>query len=362
MPSRKRRYSEITSTFGPKNFGAAVRQHLKEQRLVIRAKERQDFPWFVECLLSWLDGDVVSDSLDVLSVRAENTLRYMARNTLQTLYDLWRQEGYITKPHCIGSLSEELIHGEEAREHFLFALREQCLVYLYQTLASDPFYIPPVTKPDERHRPNRKRIELPDPEQPAWASVNRRKSTKFQITCRLEWHVKARIQAAAHMMGQSQAAWIEAAIKNALLDHRYVLPLKHRDDHARDEPSSGRRGPRQELPETDVSRHASVNRADKSTTVRMCKSLAERIDGYRESQSRSQWINEAVRMFVVSGEELPTERVAPSGPLVQVVGLRFDREFFAELELIMAKSGRSKSDWFRSIALWRMETLANPPR
>ncbi|WP_139236592.1 hypothetical protein [Sedimentitalea nanhaiensis] len=280
----------------------------------------------------------------------------MARALLQTLYELWRREGYITKTHCIDSLAKAFIPSIETREHFFFALQEQCVVYLHQTLTSDPFYIPPVTKPDARHKPNRKRSELPDPAQPAWASVNRHKSSKFQITCRVEWHIKARIQAAAHMMGQSQAAWIEHAIKSALLDHGFSSAQKRFDDYDRRLDSLGRREARSELPEPDVSRHASVNRADKSTTVRISKDLAKQIDRARQTQSRSQWLVEAVDMFIKSAEELPTESVAPRMPRTEVVGLRFDREFYSELASIITESGRSKSDWLRSVALWRIET------
>ncbi|WP_152612205.1 hypothetical protein [Leisingera sp. ANG-S5] len=357
MPSRKLRHSETSSSFDPKMFGGHVRQQLKKHRLIIKANEHQDFPWIVEQLEDWLDGEVVCESLEDLSVRARDMLQQMARDTLQTLYELWRREGYITKPHCIGSLAKTLIPSVETSEHFLFALQEQCLVYLHQTLYSEPFYVPPVTKPDARHKPNRKRNELPDPKQPAWAPVNRHKSKKFQITCRVEWHIKARIQAAAHMMGQSQATWIENAIKSALHDHGFSSAQNRFDDYDGQVDRFGRREARPELPEPDVSRHASVNRADKSTTVRVSKDLAKQIDRIRETQSRSQWLIDAVNLFINSGEELPTETVAPRMPRTEVIGLRFDREFFAELATIMTESGRSQSDWLRSVALWRIETL-----
>lgn len=357
MARGKRRNGETSPTFGPKKFGDAVRQHLKEHRLLLKANNRQDFPWFVECLENWLRGKLVRENLEGISVRAQNTLRKMARESLQTLYDLWRQDGYITKPHCMGLVAEALIPSSEAREHFTSAVREQCLVYLHQTLSSDPVNIPPVTRPDERHSPNRKRSELPDPEQPAWASVNRHKSKKVQITCRIERHVKGRIEAAAYRLGQSQAAWIEAAIKNALLDHGYVLPHKPRRDQRKQKQISVRRRPRLVVPELNLSRHASVNRTDKSTSVRMCKRFARLIDDERQShESRSQWLSEAVQMFLEAGNEMPKERPVPSGPLTEVVGLRFDRKFFAELGSIIAKSGLSKSDWFRSVALWRIKT------
>lgn len=360
MPSRKRRYSTTSPTYGPKKFGAAVRRYLKEHELLISAEKHQDFPWLVGELEDWLGDNVFWVDLEGLSVRAQNTLRKMALESLQTLYNIRRREYLVIDPDCMWSVMEDLIPSDKAKAQFLHALREQCLVYLYQTLGSEPVQIPPVTKPDEKRVPNRKRSELPDPEQPAWATVNRRRSTKFQIPCRVEWHVKGRIEAAAYKLGMSQAEWIENAIVHALLDHGYELPRTRRYNRKRNESSFARRTPRLELPVPGISRHASVNRADKSTTVRMCKGLAKQIDDDRGRESRSQWLNEVVHAFVNSREELPPGGVEASGPLTEVIGLRFDPEFYAKLEPIIAKSGRSKSDWFRGAALWWIKMFENP--
>jgi len=356
MPSRKRRYNRTSPTFGPKKFGAAVRRYLKERELLSKAEDHQTFPWLVTMVKIWVEGQTSQANFDGVSVRTQNKLRKMSLETLQTLYSLGQRNGLIIRPEALGPCIDELVPDIPTRSLFKLALRKQCAVYLEQTLWSEPGRIPPVVKPREKPIPNRKRDELPDPEQPAWASINRREPKKLQIACRVEPQVKKRIKLAAEERGLSQAAWLDWTITSALVDQGFevhrVRPYKPKFSS----PVVQYRTPRKVLPAPEQSRNASVNRADRSTSLRMCGKLAEYIDeARRPNLDRSEWLNASIRSFLDSGEELPD--FLASGPLTEVCALRFERDFFDVIEAATAEYGLTKSAWFRRVAYWKLKKL-----
>ena len=353
----KRRKRKTSPTFGPVKFGAAFRRCLTDRNLLVQSEPHQTFPWLVAMLERLLEGQTLGVEFKGVSIRTQNKLGKMSQEVLQTLYSLGKREKLTIRPENLEPCVQSLIPALHIRPLFKLALHKQCLVYLNQTLPSDAGRISPVVRPVEKRAPNRKQDELPDPERPAWANVNRRAPKKVQVPCRVEIQIKERIKDAAKKRGVSQTAWLEKVIITALLDQgfetHWVRPYGTRNAI----PVRGRRTPRKGLPEPGQSANASANRADKSTTVRISKSLADAVDAARpRDQDRSRWLNLAIQSFFEWGEGLP-QRDVSGEPLTVVYSVRFDREYFAELERILSRSGLRSSDFFRRVMRWRLEKL-----
>lgn len=200
-------------------------------------------------------------------------------------------------------------------------------------------------------RTPRRRSELPDSHQPAWTTMNRTPPKKVQIPCRVDPRIKELIEEDRDAQGISQSRWLEEAIAEKLQRQGFAVELPKAAKAPVKKPRSPRRVQRPAIPEPEKSPDATVNRADKPTTVRVSKGLASQIDKARGKQNRSAWMNEAITAFLSEKAELP-------GPpdvleeLSEPVAMRFDKDFFSDVVAAANKSGVTRSEWYRSVARW----------
>ncbi len=200
-------------------------------------------------------------------------------------------------------------------------------------------------------RTARRRSELPDPDKPAWATMNRTPPKKVQIPCRVDPRIKKLIEEDSDAHGISQSRWMEEAIAEKLQRQGFAVELPKAAKAPVKKPRRPKRPQRPSIPEPEKSPDASVNRADQSTTVRVSKAMMAQIDKVRGKKNRSRWMNDAIGAFLSENGTLP-----PSPDVLEVlsepIGLRFDRDFFQEVATAAENSGETNSEWFRRVARW----------
>lgn len=355
--AKKRRKNRTSPTFGPKKFGAAVRRCLQERGVLVMARPHQTFPWFVVRLEQWLEGETQGADIRVASVRTRNLLRKVSLDVLQILFSIRQRDKRLVAPESLVPCVRDLIPSPDIAAQLMCILKEECSAYVSRTRWAELDDIPAVIEWKEKRSPNRKREELPDPSQLAWAGVNRLPSDKVEISCRLQSHIRKMVADAAGEFGLSQSAWLERLVVLQLREQGYEAKIMRRHKRSHTDTSIRRRPRRRALPQPDKSHDVSANRADKSTTVRVNKSLADAVDAARPaSQDRSRWLHVAIWAYFRSEEALPARDMS-SEPLTESYSVRFDPEYFAKLEEFIEKSGMTKSEWLRRVMRWRLKNL-----
>lgn len=200
-------------------------------------------------------------------------------------------------------------------------------------------------------RSPRHRSLFPDPEQPAWAAVNRMPSRKVQMPCRVGPDIKALIENESQAANISQSRWLEEAIAEKLQRQGHPVYLAEPVMVPEDRPAPPRRARRASLPEPDKSPDSAANRAEKVTTVRISTQLAKHIDKQRGRKDRSSWLNKAARAFMETKADLPEPLPAPEA-LPIALSLRFDRRFFLEMDAAVERSGLTRSERLRRVSRW----------
>lgn len=354
---KTRRRTKVSPTLGPGKFEAALKRCVLEHDAWLEPKPHQNFAWFIAMLHIWLERETPNLNLDQVSVRRQNRLHEMSQKVLQRLFTVLERNKRTTRPESIETWIPKLIPDEATQLLFKIALRLECDRYLSHELWNRESAAPVTSEPRVHREPYRDRASLPDPDSPAWAHVNRNPSPKVQMLVRVEPEIKAMIKNAAKAFRMSQTAWFEMTITEQLNSQGFKVPLRWTYRWQRPKAVTGNRTHRARSPASNRDRGASAEHSEKSITVRVSTELASAIERTKGGvRSRSEWFNLAVGAYLDSGDALPGPDTARLS-LTEVCSLRFEREFFAQIEVSVRKSGLTNSEWFRRVARWGLEEL-----
>lgn len=317
----------------------------------------RDFAWNAFQIGKWITEQEENITLD--GVRVPNkTERFsvLGKEAFKVLGTLWLDHRLLPEPLWF---YESLQHSSpdyfQTFEIAIF-LREECRQFLILSRAGKQPDIPRLAQLGDRQRRYRRRENLPDPNRPAWATVNRNPSNKVQMPCRVMPEVKDLVSMAAEAEGISQARWLEEAIAQKLKAQGYdAEPPKRNARPKETPPTKPKRLQRPSRPRPEASPGIAANRADKPTTIRIGKSLAARIDQARGKElDRSAWMNRAIHTFMKTNGRLPEpEKVREA--MSEPVSLRFDQDFFPQIEAAADAAGLTNSEWFRRVARWYLK-------
>jgi len=210
----------------------------------------------------------------------------------------------------------------------------------------------------------RQRSELPDPEKPAWAEVNRKPRSKTQINLRLEDEIIELANQAAEKQGVSRTAWMTKAFVNQARSEGWDIPSPERT-HTQQEarPTRPRRTQRKSdaFPDPSQSADAEINRRDTAISLRISPALLTEIDRAAEESGtdRTAWFRSAAERFLNAGQPLLDDhhqRTAVSKSIV----MRFDPGLLQEIDRQASVSGVTRADWLRRVARWRLDTSPEP--
>lgn len=315
------------------------------------------YPWYVLALKNGLE-ECVKPRRPLLSEARSEAVKLSARQTIAAIRTLFLDDALAPNVPLVIAALKDIAPTPLAFERLTYYLIAELQVHLASALLADDGRRGAVGgKATPLRRSARDRSALPDPSQPAWATMNRAPAKKVQIPCRIDPAIKELIGKDAETQGMSQSRWLEEAIAEKLQRQGYAVELpkagKPQEKNGK-RTSRPRRTQRRSIPEPDKSPDASVNRADQPTTVRVSKALMSEIDKARGKQNRSRWMNEAVTAFVGENAALPEPPGTPE-VLSEPIGLRFDKEFFTEISGRAEKSGETVSEWFRRVARWYLE-------
>lgn len=315
------------------------------------------FTWYVLTLTNGL-GEQVKPLRPSLSASRTEALKASAKDIIAAVRTLFLDDALAPGVLLVIAVLKGISPTRLAFERLTYYLIAELQVHLSSALLADDGRRGAVEgKATERRRMARDRSALPDPSQPAWATMNRAPAKKVQIPCRIDPAIKELIGKDAETQGVSQSRWLEEAIAEKLQRQGYAVELpkagKPQEKKGKRTPRP-RRTQRRSIPEPEKSPDATVNRADQPTTVRVSKALMADIDKARGKQNRSRWMNEAVMAFMNGKTALPEASGTPE-VLSEPIGLRFDKDFFAEISGHAEKSGETVSEWFRRVARWYLE-------
>lgn len=313
--------------------------------------EHRTYNWYLMALLGKLEERCRYRKPGLSSASAE-AVRASAQGVMASIRVLHTDRGLAAKPNTVLKVIEEMTPTRLAFERLVYYLIAELKRHLKSALQADDGLRGSIegvrTKP---RRAARSREQLPDPDQPAWATMNRPPAKRVQIPCRIDPAIKKLIEKNADDNGVTQSRWLEEAIAEKLQRQGYAVELPKAGKPPVKKVRKPRRPQRPSIPEPDKSPNATVNRADKPTTVRVSKAMMREIDKVRGRKNRSRWMNEAITAFLESDDALPPTPDALE-VLSEPIGLRFDKNFFPEIEAAAEKSNETKSEWFRRVARW----------
>lgn len=336
-----------------KGFRSLVEQAAAESSTdLIEVTPHRTFSWYVVMVSNGLE-DIVRPHKPKLSGERAEVVRRNARQIIAAMRALFTDEQIAAKPELVADALREITPTRLAFERLIHYVITELQVNLQSKLRADgrPRW---GSNAVLSRRPPRERAELPDPNQPAWASINRMKPKKVQIPCRIDPKLKPLIEEEAAEQDVSQSRWLEEAIIEKLQRQGHAVDLPKANQAPKKKPERARRVQRAQYPAPEKSPDAHDNRADYSTSTRMGPTLADEIDQARGKQDRSSWLNEAITAFLEQKAELPEPsdvREVQSEPFF----VRFDRDFFPVVEASAKKTGLNRSEWYRRVARWYLE-------
>jgi hypothetical protein len=306
------------------------------------------FAWYVLMILNGLEESIRPRKPNLSDERAD-AVRTAARQVVAAMRTQFLDDPVLPKPALVRQALWDITPTKLAFERLSYYLVTELQSHLSAALKTERSNR---TQKRAPRRPARKRSELPDPTQPAWASVNQMSAKKVQIPCRIEPQLKALIEEEAEKHGVSQSRWLEEAIAEKLQRQGHAVELpKAAKPPIKKKSGKPRRTQRASYPNPGESPDAHDNRADYSTSTRMEPRLAAEIDKIRGKQDRSSWLNDAIMTFLDEKAQLPGPLKAEQ-PQTVAFGVRFDREFYPVVKAAKENSGLTLSEWYRRVARW----------
>lgn len=304
-------------------------------------------PWYLMIMSSGLEG-AVRPGKPQLSERRKNSLELAARQVTACLRVMVIDKETLPSPSVVRRALWLITPTKLAFERLSYYVIAELQAQLEVALQTDGRQGLGEKLIDSSRASPRKRWQLPDPDQPAWASVNRMQSKKVQIPCRIDAKMKSLLEEEAAKQGVSQSRWLEEAIAERLerLGHPIDLPKPEKAPARKAQPHKPRRPQRRSIPNPDKSVNATVNRTDQPTTVRVTEEMMAEIDKARGAVDRSAWLNSAIDAFLAEKAKLPAAPEA-YGKLSEPIWLRFDKDQHAKIKAMLKKSDISQSEWFR---------------
>jgi hypothetical protein len=346
------------ANYGQRRFG------LELKRLILNIEDTwwesspdRDFAWNAFQIGKWItEHEEGIRRSGGGSEKGSQRYTVLAKEAFRVLGTLWVDHQVLPEPEffCEG-LAQTSGRIFEAN-NIVFSLREECRQFLIRRRDGQNPEIPTLDYGAKKQRRYRRRQDLPDPEKPAWATVNRNPPKKVQIPCRVAPEIRTLVGNAADDEGISQARWLEEAIADKLKSQGYDVSLAERKEVVTERPAKKpKRTQRRAIPLPDASPGIAANRADKATTFRMGESLAAQIDKARgEELDRSAWMNRAIQNFMNDKGKLPKPDKTPD-IMSEPISLRFDKDFFPKVEAAASAAGLTNSEWFRRVARWYLE-------
>ncbi|TYB83478.1 hypothetical protein [Maritimibacter fusiformis] len=346
------------ANYGQRRFGLELKQFiLNIEDTWWEPSPDRDFAWNAFQIGKWITQHEEENSRSGGGHQKESQ-RYsiLAKEAFRVLGTLWVDHQVLPEPEWLYELLADAPGSNFEASSVALFLREECRQFLIRRRDGQNPDIPTLADGERKQRRYRRRQDLPDPEKPAWATVNRNPPKKVQIPCRVTPEIRALIGNAADDEGISQARWLEEAIAEKLKSQGYNVSLAERKEVVTEQPAKKpKRTQRRAIPLPDASPGIAANRADKATTFRMGESLAAQIDKARgEELDRSAWMNRAIQSFMKDKGKLPKpDNVRDT--MSEPVSLRFDKDFFPKVEAAASASGLTNSEWFRRVARWYLE-------
>lgn len=327
-----------------------------EPEKYLRLRDHRTFEWYVQMLIQEMEEDGWHQ-FKLESFRPNKNTKALVDDVFRALHTLFERRRIAPPLDDISyAIYESTISPDQAerlRYHLLAKLR----AYMASVKRKNDLHGVYRLVPAAKRRGPRDRSELPDPSAPAWASVNRQRSSKVQITARVTPDIKELSLEAAKDRDISHSQWLNEAIVKQLLAEGYdtALVKSFRAKHDFEHHKRRAQRPRRSLPKPEQPAYVSANRADKITSIRIDPDLASQIDRMlRGDEDRSWWFRNAVHNFMrQTGAELPepfTDRPRYS----VAVSLSFDERLYFVVKHAVKDSGLTLSEWLRRVAWWHI--------
>jgi len=319
-----------------------------------KREDHRTFEWLVTMLIAEMEG-AGWDKVSLASYRPNKNTRALVDDAFRALHSIYEKKYII--PNITGvrwALSEAAL-SQDQLERLGYHLLAKLKAYIAKAKRhSDLHGVYRLVPPPKRRSP-RDRSELPDPSAPAWASANRQRSSKVQITARVSRKIKELSLEAAAEREISHSQWLNEAIVRQLLAEGYDTALEKAFRPRQDiEPLKRRpQRPRRALPKPQEPAYVSANRADKIISLRIDPELAREIDRAREEdEDRSAWFRTAVNTFLYVREAKLPKPLSKRPRLSVPVSLSFEPQVMFVVGHQVKDSGLTLSEWLRRVARW----------
>ena len=213
----------------------------------IQLAPHQTWTWYALMLGRELE-DTLNPPQPQLSPERTQVLVASAQVVIGTLRVLFMDAGLVPRPSLVIEILRQVTPTKLAFERLSYYIITELQAHLSAASVADGLRANLESLKPRGRRAPRKLSELPNPDAPPWASVNRMTSKKIQIPCRIDPAIKSLIEAEAQKSGVSQSRWLEEAIVERLQRQGHPLELKKAEKAPAKTPGKPRRLQRPSVP------------------------------------------------------------------------------------------------------------------